>query len=257
MNRIAEQKVERFYITPIEKNPKKISDSDLENLPSLLQKYLKEIGILGNKEIKRMKLTQRGDFKLNPNSKWKRFRAEQYVNTENMSFLWYAKIKMIPLINFHVIDEFIEGKGALNAKLFNLLTVVDESGSKLDKGEFLRFLGEMTWYPTFFLNENIEYEKIDDKTIQVELIYNGETKISGNLIFNDTGLIEEFTTKRYYTDKDQISLEDWHGYWFNYEEIDGILIPKRFKVCWNLENQEYCYIKANITNLEFNNPNLY
>jgi len=256
MIKFAEEKVDDFYKKPLEISPERISESDLENLPSLLQKYLRKIGILGTKEIKRVRLKQIGEFKFNPDSKWKSFTAEQYINTENMSFLWYAKIKMIPLINFHVIDKFINRKGSLNAKLFNMITVVDESGPKLDEGEFLRLLGEMPWYPSFFLHEKIKWNTINEKTLEIKLVQK-DVEISGNLIFNESGFIYEFSTKRYYTDKDEINLEDWHGYWYDYEKFDGISIPTRFKVCWNLETQEYCYIRAKITDLEFNNPNIY
>jgi len=257
MNRHANQKVKKFYTSSLENEPNTITEKQLENLPQALQNYLNKIGIIGKKEINRVRLKQKGEFKLNPNSKWKELTAEQYINTENLSFLWYAKIKMVPLVNFHVIDEFIHGKGALNAKLFNLITVVDEKGPKLDEGEFQRFLGEIPWYPNFLLNENIECQELENKTVRVKLGHKDDMQISGNLIFDDTGLIKEFNTKRYYTNKEEITLEDWHGYWFDYEKIEGIIIPTRFKVCWNLDNQEYCYIRANITNMEFNNPNIY
>lgn len=257
MNRRANQKVKKFYINSLENEPETISEKQLENLPQTLQNYLNKIGIVGKKEIKRVRLKQKGEFKLNPNSKWKKLTAEQYINTENEAFVWYAKISMIPLINFHVVDEFIQGNGALNAKLFNLITVVNEKGPKLDEGEFLRFLGEIPWYPSFFLNEDMECQKLDNNIVQVKLTHKNDIQISGNLIFDNNGLIKEFNTKRYYTDKDEISLEDWHGYWFDYEEIEGILVPTRFEVCWNLDNQEYYYIRANITNLEFNNPSIY
>ncbi|MBD3194930.1 MAG: hypothetical protein GF317_07750 [Candidatus Lokiarchaeota archaeon] len=140
-----------IHTQSLEEKPKKLNKIESDNLPLIIKNYLKKINIFEREEIKRVRLKQKGFFKLNPKSKWHPYTAEQYINTENMSFLWYAKIRMIPLINFHVIDDFIRGKGELKAKLFNLITVVDEKGSNMDEGEFLRFLGEMFWYPTFFL----------------------------------------------------------------------------------------------------------
>lgn len=257
-SKLAIQKSNRFYNLPIQQKIRTISNNDLETLPELVQNYLKKINLIGKQEIKRVRLKQEGEFRLAPDSKWKSFDAEQYVNTENLSFLWYAKISMVPLVNIHVIDEYIEGKGNLNAKLFNLINVVDKKGPKFDQGEFLRFLSEMPWYPTCYSNENLKWSENGNSALDIKL--NDEchnNSVSGTLIFNKKGLIDEFVAERYYSNEKEVTLEDWHGYWDNYENFDGILVPTKFKVCWDFDDQEYCYIKGTTTDIEFNNPNLY
>ncbi|MBD3214895.1 MAG: hypothetical protein GF311_19945 [Candidatus Lokiarchaeota archaeon] len=256
MNKLAERKVKNFYTQQIEEKPKKLNEKVLENVPPIIQNYLKKINILDKQEIKRVRFKQRGKFKFGPNSKWKAYTAEQYINTENLSFLWYAKIRMMPLINFHVIDDFICGKGELKAKVCNLITVVDEMGSNLDEGEFLRFLGEMFWYPSFFLDRHITLKSIDNRTIQARLNLE-DLDVSGKFLFDDSNLIREFTTNRYYTKKGRDSLEKWHGYLEDYKEFDGIRIPSKFKVCWDLDDGEYCYIKGKVVDIKFNKPLLY
>jgi len=256
MNKFAKEKIEGFYTIPMKTKIKKISEKDLASIPILIRNYLKKINILEKETIKRVRLKQNGHFKLNPDSKWKPFSAKQYVNTENLSFLWYAKIKMIPLVNVHVIDQYIQGKGKLNAKLLNLIKIVDEQGIELDQGEFLRFLSEMPWYPSFYLNKKITWGEINNKTLEVKLNHK-DTPISGRITFNDKGLINEFTAKRYYTNRGISTIEDWHGFWDKYKKINGILIPTKFKVCWHLDSGNYCYIRGTITEIGFNILNLY
>jgi hypothetical protein len=255
-SKVAVEKTKKFYTKPLEERIETIKEDDLAHLPDIIQNYIDNINLLDNKEIKRVRLKQQGEFKLKPDSTWKTYNAEQYVNTESMSFLWYAKIRMAPFMNIHVIDEYIDGKGKLNAKLFNFITVVDEKGPKLDKGEFLRFLSEMPWYPTFYLNKKIIWNSKGENVVEVELSENNIT-ITGTILFNTDGLIKEFSAERYYTNGDDKSLEEWHGYWDSYKIINNVLIPTKFKVCWHLDDKKYCYIRGEVTDIEFNNPNIY
>jgi len=251
MKKYIKSKLEMFYDEFLKYKTENISEKDLEGLPNLMQIYLEKVNLIGNNSIKLMKVHQEGSFKLKTDSNWKSYRAKQYINTKSMSFLWYAKIRMVPFINIHVIDEYIKGKGALKAKLLNLITVANERGEKLDQGEFLRFLSEAPWYPSFYLNKNIIWNELDDKSIKVSLKEN-DIKISGNIFFNSKGLIKEFTAKRYYSRNDEMTLEDWHGYFDNYKQFNGILIPISFKVCWHLKKGDFCYIKGKIVEVDFN-----
>ena len=251
MKKKIKTKIEKLYESPIKDQGVNVLKEDLDALPALIQDYFKNINLIGKDRIKQVRISQKGHFKLKPDSKWKPYTANQYVNTESMSFLWYAKIKMIPLINFHVIDEFINGRGALKAKLINLITVVNEEGEKLDQGEFLRFLSEAPWYPSFFLNEKIIWKNIDENNLELSIIKN-HIQISGKISFDNLGLIKEVSAMRYFTNQDNITLEDWHGFYEGYKEFNGILIPTKFKVCWHLEAGDYCYIKGKILKIEFN-----
>lgn len=256
MKKLVKQKLNDFFSYPLRESIKKISEYNLKNMPEPIQKYLRKTEIIGKEKILRVRLKQKGKFKLKPDSKWKNFTAEQYINTENMSFLWYAKIKLMPLIKVYVIDEFIEGKGKLIAKLFSLFKIVDESGPEIDQGEFMRFLSESTWYPTFFCSENIQLNVLNNNTFEIRLGSEYQN-ISGNIIINKVGLIHKFTCERYYTNGDKKELKKMTGYLSEYKKMDGIMLPTKFKVCWHLEKGDYCYIKGNIIDVEFNIPKKY
>jgi hypothetical protein len=258
MNKSAKKIVNNFYTKPLKQTIRKVSEKNLEELPGLIKNYLKKINIIGTNIIHRVRLIQEGSFKLSQSSKWKTFQAEQYINTQNLSFLWYAKIRMIALINAHVIDKYTQGKGGLNVKLLNLIPIIDKEGNEFNQGEFLRFLSETPWYPTFYLNQKIKWNEIDNNTLNMKL-NNDNLIISGNVLFDESGLIKEFTAERYYSnpDNNKITLEDWHGYCYDYEEKNGILIPTKFKVCWDLDDGEYSYIRGKIKKIEFNNSKLF
>ncbi|MBD3194931.1 MAG: hypothetical protein GF317_07755 [Candidatus Lokiarchaeota archaeon] len=107
-----------------------------------------------------------------------------------------------------------------------------------------------------FLDKNLIWNPIETNIVQTSLNI-GDLNISGKYIFDESSLIREFSADRYYTKNEMISLEEWHGYLDDYEEFDGIRIPSKFKVCWNLDDGEYCYIKGKVVDIEFNNPRLY
>lgn len=241
-----------FNYNRIEDHKKR--DPVLKSLPEPLKRYLMKINIERHSEIHTVRLKQKGVFKMKPNGSWKNFTARQYVNTKQDSFIWNAKIKIWKMFGFDVVDQYFNQKGRLTVKLLSLFKIVDEYGPELDHGELLRYICECMWYPNLFLDKRFEIIRESDDSIRLLGNIHGY-KVDILVLFDQDGLIREFKTKRWYTNNEGKNfLKDWSGHIKNYEEINGIYLPTFFKATWHLESGDYCYIKGNVTELDFNNP---
>ncbi len=61
------------------------------------------------------------------------------------------------------------GEGRMLIKAGSLFTVVDDRGPERDQGSMMRYLSEMIWFPTAFLEDNVSIESINDDSARVTL----------------------------------------------------------------------------------------
>jgi hypothetical protein len=227
---------------------KNISDQvftydQLVDLPEPVQRYFKYSLQENQPYISYVQLKHGGQFRISPDQDWMSINGQEYFTTENPGFVWIGKVPL-----FSATDLFINGQGNLKVKLLSILPIVNAKGMEIDQGEMLRWLGESPWYPTALLSsEKIQWESINNDSAKVIFSYNNLTG-EGIFHFNEQGQITQFNAKRYYED----SLENWTGYYKNYQEVNGIKIPFDVEVVWNLESGDYSYAKFKINEIDFN-----
>lgn len=222
------------------------SYQQLADLPEPVQRYFKYSLQENQPYVSYVRLRHGGDFRLKPDQKWMSIKGEEYFTIQKIGFLWFGKL---PLSS--ATDLYIDGRGKLKAKLLSLFTVVNAQGKNLDQSELLRWLGESPWYPTALLpSKNVKWEAINhdsakailsDNNLSVECIFH----------FNKQGQITHFTTKRYMDD----SLENWTGYYRNYQMVNGMQIPYEVEAVYNLKSGDYSYAKFNLIEIEYDKPN--
>jgi len=221
------------------------SYKEIESLPEPVQRYFKYSLPESTAYISSARLKHEGTFRLKPGQKWSSIMGEEYFTAQEIGFVWFGRLPL-----FSVIDQYIEGKGYLVAKLFSLIKVAEAEGKKIDQGELLRWLGESPWYPTALLpSDKIKWESRDEDSAKIILSNHGQV-VEGVFYFNKQGQIIKFTTKRY---KEE-TLENWTGYYRNYKEVKGIQVPHDVEVVWNLESGDFSYARFNITEIEYNKP---
>ncbi|MFH1188581.1 MAG: DUF6544 family protein [bacterium] len=231
-----------------------ISDDEVENLhlPDPVKRYLTYTHVIGKEKIQTARLKQRGFFRPTEDKKWMPFKAEEKYDIDDLSFSWYAKLKMAPLLRVHVIDEFIHGKGRVLVKAFNVIKIADEDGQKIDQGELLRFLSEIVWFPTFFVDKRLEWTPIDGYSAQVRLRHKNIIA-AGTFFFNDEGEITKFCAERYMTlYKKKHVLKNWSVTMEEYKEINGVLIPTKGSVSWDVKTGTFCYTTVEVDTCEYN-----
>ena len=255
---IFKRKVKKEAIELLQKSGKEtkeiITEEDLIRLPEPVQKYLKYANIIGKEKTRTVRLKQKGFFRQKVGQKWTPLHAEQYYTTAPPSFIWFGKINFAPLLSITARDMYFEGKGNMLIKLLSTFTLGDAKGREMDEASLMRYLNEMMWFPAAYLNDNIRWEGMDDKSAKATISDKGVTA-SAILYFNEKGELKNFVGERFcsLTGKN----ETWSTPISEYKEINGIRIPIKGEGVWNLSFGDFSYIQVEITDIEYNNPSLY
>lgn len=224
----------------------------VQSLPPAVIKWLETSGVVGKPKISYGHLKQIGKMRTSPDGKWMAFKAQQLVNLESPAFIWDTEVEMAPLITLHGRDKMINGEGEMLIKLLSLVPVVNDGpGEKMNTGAMLRFLGEICWFPSAALSENITWLETGRYTAKATLRIR-QTEVSGEFTFNGAGDLESFEALRYYGGGEEARQEKWFIKAFEYREFSGYRIPSKSSVTWKLPEGDFTWLNLEITSLEFN-----
>jgi hypothetical protein len=255
--RQVKKEVGELYGSNQENKKEIVTKADLAGLPPCVQKWLERSNVLGKEKIRTVRLKQKGLMRLKEDQPWMPVEAEQYFTVDDPGFVWKAKVKMNPFLYFTGRDRYFQGHGEMNIKVLSLISVVNASGSsEMDQSTLLRYLAEMTWFPTAALNSYIKWEEIDANSAMATMSYKGVTG-SGVYTFDDNGDAVSFFAKRYREVNGQYVLDPWGGVVRGYNEFNGIRISSQTDVVWKLETGDFNWFQCEITEIEYNKPELY
>ncbi len=126
----------------------------------------------------------------------------------------------------------------------------------MDQGTLLRYLNEMMWFPTAYLDDYIQWESIDSHSARATITVEGLSAFA-ILYFNERGEMTDFVAERYMSVGDEYSLETWSTPIEEYREMNGIMVPTKGEALWKLSSGDFSYIKLEIIDIEYDNPSAY
>ncbi|PKV48352.1 hypothetical protein ATE84_0350 [Aquimarina sp. MAR_2010_214] len=214
----------------------KITQKDLDDFPDLMKNYLSKVKIVGKPKYCNVIFTQKGEIRTGSKKKWLPFSATQYMSSNNSGFIW--KAKALPML---IRDRYTNDTGEVKVSLLGLKDVVLFTGQKVDQSSLGRCLGELIWFPIGFLDPDISWEPIDDRTVKATITKKNNT-LDGFFIFDQNGMIDHFKTKRYR----DTELENFIGEVGKYQDRNELLIPDTMTAAWNLKKGKLNYFKASI-----------
>ncbi len=229
-----------------------LNSDEIDDLPVIVQKWLNYSGVVEKPKISNVFLTQDLQLKFKPEQEeWNFGTSEQYFTIQPPAFNWDIKTQMNPLMSVIGRDKFENGKAEMLIKLFALIPVADaKNDEKVNQSALQRFLAEMVWFPSAALSEYLTWEEIDEFSAKATMKYNG-TKGSGIFYFNEMGQFEKFVTMRFKDPNDSEPVE-WKVVANKTEERNGIKIPTECEAIWNLESEQWTWLKVKIKHIEYN-----
>jgi len=230
-----------------------IQEKHLQGLPPVVQNYLKQTGVIGKKMARTIRLHQTGGFRNSNDQKWMKTKAIQVYNIDSQEFVWFADVKMNPVMGFKGRDRLFEGKGAMTIKLMDIFKVVDARGEKINQGSRMRLLNEMMWFPTAYLHPSISWEAIDEYSARVTMNF-GDVTESAIITFDEQNRVANFIADRYMDrGNEPATLEKWETPITEYGTINGLSLPISGYAVWKLEKEEdFKYVYLNITDIKRN-----
>tara|TARA_R110000850_G_scaffold277086_1_gene422511 strand:+ start:258004 stop:259104 length:1101 start_codon:yes stop_codon:yes gene_type:complete len=247
-------KVETSYILSQNNLSKErvVSEEDIKELPQPVKKWLSHSGLIGKPYMHSGKVLQHAEMKLKPKQeKWYKASAIQYTTIDVPAFIWTVDVKMNPFVYFRGRDKFVDGKGEMLIKLNSLINVVDEKGEKLNEGTLQRYLGEMVWFPSLALSPYITWQEINETSATATMDYKG-TKGSGTFYFNTEGNFIRFSALRYNGNEPDAKKYNWVLVVEEYKIFEGIKVPSKMTATWELENEDWTWLKLEIMDIKYN-----
>ncbi len=230
------------------------SATEIEGLPAPARRYLRAVLRDRQPIVRRVRLSQRGDFLVRPGEGgWRRFTATQYFRTRPPGFVWDARIRMVPLLGVRVRDAFVGGTGLMTASLLGLIRLLSvEATPGIAAGALHRYLAEAVWCPTALLpSQGVVWSPLDDSSARATLSVAGTT-VSLDFRFGEDSLVQSvFTPERArYVDGRAIPTP-WQGRFFDYAERAGMRVPLSGEVEWLLPEGPQVYWRGRITEVSY------
>lgn len=239
--------------SPAEKKGIKVDFKSLNSLPIPVQKYFRYVLTDGQPFIKTTWIRQHGELKLSPKSNdWSTFKATQIISQNSVSFLWDAKINIVPLLHVRVMDSLVGENGEGNVFLMSAISIgSDKNKPELNSGALYRYLAEAVWHPTALLPQSgVIWESVDEyKAIAHFTKFN--IPISLEFEFNDIGeVVGIYTEDRYGKFGDKYAKYPWEGRFSDYKEFNRIKIPTKGEVGWHLPDGWWLFWKGKIDDVK-------
>lgn len=222
----------------------------LSDLPPIVQKWLVRSNIIGRPPIKTLCVKQKGVMRLKADGKWLPFRAEQFINTDNQSFIWDATVSSGFVIPIHARDKYLHGHGSMLINASYAIPIADSSGPEIDQGTLMRFLAEIIWFPTAALDRNIRWEYLTETTARAT-IEKGGTSVSGIFSFDPNGDIAGFEGMRYRDVNHRYELQKWTVAVKSHRIFGDFRIANKSEVTWQQGDKSFTWLKIELTKMKF------
>lgn len=243
---------EMFSEYPVDKK-EILTEEKISHLPTVIQRWLRNSGVIGKEIIHSVYLKQRGQIRMKPEQEnGYNAQAEQWFTVDNPAFIWKVKVDMMPLVFFTGRDKFSDGKGSMLIKILSLINIVNSrDNEKINQGTLQRYLGEIVWFPTAAVSPFIKWEEVDSVTARATMTYK-ETTGSALFYFNENGDFIKFTAMRYMGTEKDSQLKEWTITLNEYKFYDGIKIPVKGEATWKLAEGSFTWYKLEIYDVKYN-----
>ncbi len=231
---------------------KTVTEKNISDLPPIVQKWLRNSGIIDKIPISNVHLVQDLQLKMTPDQKdWSPGIAEQYFTIKPPAFNWNIKTQMNSILDVVGRDKFENGNGEMTIRLFSLVSVADaKQNGKVNQATLQRYLAEIVWFPSASLSPYIIWEPIDKNSAKATISIRG-TIGSGIFYFEDNGNFLKFTAMRFKDVKDK-DPKLWTVSAIKTEERNGIKIPVELIADWDLDNGKWNWLKLKIKSIDYN-----
>ncbi|MBT8280139.1 MAG: hypothetical protein KJO16_01075 [Muriicola sp.] len=223
----------------------------LRSLPPIVNQWLKTSAAVPSDTITRVHLLQKGQLRTKPDGKWMPFEAEQWFSITEPAFVWKTRVQMFGPVFLTGRDKLITGKGSMEISLLSLIPVVKEENKKgIDEASMTRFLAEMSWFPSAVAQPYISWEALEPRSAKATFTYEGRS-VSGVFTFNESAEPILFEAMRYMNTGEIAKLEKWRIRNLSFKSFNGIRIPDKSEVVWDLQDGEYHWLTLEISEIQY------
>jgi len=219
--------------------------ADLTTLPTNVQRWLKRCLLADAPLPKRIINTQEGEMDIR--DRWTPFTAETVYDREPFSFLWKARINVLPGVWITAEDGHDGENGWGGSKLWNVISMGGREGAEVHSMQLVRHLAELPWIPQFALAlMDLEWQDTGEADFEVQY-HSGEHDITVAFELNEDGDIKHASSKRYYDVPDGFVEAPWHVAYSDWRDFEGVRIPTSASAAYDKTDGQWVYWRGRIT----------
>ncbi|MBK8449035.1 MAG: hypothetical protein IPL42_03000 [Saprospiraceae bacterium] len=244
----------RFRLTQTQSaNETILLESDIQNLPKIVQKYLLHAGVLGQPKVRNFKIKFRGQIRKNEQSKWMQFTSEQYNFLDASTRLFFMKASMngLPVTGFH---SFKGGDAFMDIRLFSIFKVQYQSGAEMGIAETVTFFNDMCCMaPATLIDNKIHWLQEDSLKVKARFTNQG-ISIEAWLYFNKDGALVNFISNDRFATTESNTMEriPWATPLKDYQLINGRMLATNADAVYSYPSGDFCYGQFQLIQVEYN-----
>lgn len=233
-----------------------VTRDELRDLPAPVAAWLERSGVIGRPRAATVRLHQRGEIRTQEDAAWMPARAAQYFSIDPPAFVWTVDATMMRVLPIAGRDRYAGGHGQMLIKAASLVKVVEAAGAAVDLGAMFRYLAETIWFPSAALGPHIAWEPIDATHARATMRDAGRAA-PAVFTFDDRGRALRFDAERPMGGGPDARLTPWFGAISEWRMFEGIEVPSRGEVGWQLPSGPFIYYRWEILDVEFNRAALF
>jgi hypothetical protein len=230
-----------------------LTDLDIKDLPTPVQKYIRYSGAIGKPQVTNFNVRFSGGMRKNEHAAWMPFLSEQFnfMNATNRHFFMKAWMKHLPVAGYHY---YLDGKAFMDIRLFSLIKVQYQDGTKMDVSETVTFFNDMCCMaPATLIDKRIKWLEASSDSVKAEFTHKG-IRVSAWLHFNKKGELTNFISDNRYAlgDKGIMNRYRWSTPLSNYQKIDGHRLATYAEVIYSYPEGDFCYGTFKLLSVKYN-----
>jgi hypothetical protein len=234
-------------------SPGLVTESDIEHLPPVVQKYLKYVGVIGRERVVNLRLEMEGKMRGKVEDSWMVFSSVQYNFFNRPTRIFYIKARKmgIPAVGLHLYKD---ETAIMVIKLAGLFKVVDARGPEMNQGETVTVFNDMCCMaPATLIDKNIQWEIIDPLTVRARYT-NGSITIGADLFFDESGQLVNFTSNDRFETADGKVYKNypWSTPIKEYGEFTGMRLPSFASTIYHRPGGDFCYGEFVVKDIKYN-----
>ena len=222
-----------------------VTDADLADLPTSVQRYLRFMGVVGRPRVTSFSAHLTGRFRLRPGQRWMPMQAWQYNTAPHPTRLFLMRIRLAGVLPMVGWDTYLDGRGRMRGKLLGLVPVADGSGPEFDLGELVTWLNDAILFaPSMLLGPHATFTATgSDGEFDVAVTDRGRT-VRARVYLDADGAPRDFSTEdRWAALSGGLVRARWTTPVAGWRLVDGRRLLAGGAATWHLPDGEFRYVE--------------
>lgn len=179
--------------------------------------------------------------------RWLPFTAKTVYERDPFTFVWRARLKMLPGMWVVAEDGHDGEKGWGGSKMWGIIPMGSRTDPEVFRMQLIRSLAELPWIPQFARAlTGLEWKDTNHTSFEVRTLA-GNQEVSVTFKLNEDNEITQASSKRHYDVPDGFVEVPWRVDYSDYRDFGSVRIPTSAVATYEKSDGPWVYWKGKIT----------